>query len=124
LVDHLVSEARLLFWASVDRRDENVQLIIEDCRLIDEMRFVLVDLLPDQINNIDHQYRLRECLYSNRPSRDDFGVKVPVVVVVRDGENVKYVRLGHQFCVKDPNQVVESLKNISFKATCSESLIN
>ncbi len=124
LSDHLLSESRLLFWASVDRRDDRVQLIVEDCRLIDEMRFVLVDLLPDQINSIDHQYRLRECLYSNRPARDDFGVKVPVVVVIRDGESVKYIRLGHQFCVKDPYQTVESLRNISFKASCSDRLVS
>ncbi len=124
LTDHIVTEARLLFWASVDCRDDHVQLIVEDCRLIDELRFVLVDLVPDQLNNIDVQYRLRECLYSNRPSREQLGIKVPVVAAIREGENVRYVRLGHQFCVKDASKAVESLKGLSFKASCSDSLVN
>ncbi len=124
LSDHLMTETRLLFWGSVDRRDENVQLIVDDCRLIDEMRFVIVDLLPEQIDNIDYQYRLRECLYSNRPEREDVGVKVPVVAAIRVGKDIKYVRLGHQFCVKNPEKVVESLKSISFNASCSSSLVN
>ncbi|KGG12638.1 MULTISPECIES: DNA polymerase III subunit alpha [Prochlorococcus] len=123
LLDHLVSEARLLVWASVDRRDENVQLIVDDCRSIDEMKFVLVDLLPEHIADISYQYRLRECLYSHRPSKDELGVRVPVVAVIRDGDHPKYVRLGHQFCVKDADAAVESLQRISFQASCSASLV-
>ncbi|ABX08630.1 DNA polymerase III subunit alpha [Prochlorococcus marinus] len=124
LSDHLISETRLLVWASVDRRDDNTQLIVDDCRSIDDMRFVLVDLLPDQISNIDYQYRLRECLNNHRPARDELGVRVPVVAVIRDGSNIKYIRLGHQFCVKDAAAAVKSLQNSSFKASFSESLVN
>jgi len=32
LADFLMVDARLLIWASVDRRDEQVQLIVDDCR--------------------------------------------------------------------------------------------
>ncbi len=124
LSDHLLSEVRLLIWASVDRRDETVQLIVDDCRSIDEMRFVLVDLLPEQLGDINSQYRLRECLYSLRPARDELGVRVPVVATIKDGNSVKYIRLGHQFCVKDADSAVKSLQKISFQASCSSSLVS
>ena len=123
LSDHLLTEARLLIWASVDRRDENVQLIVDDCRSIDQMRFVLIDLLPEQIRNIEYQHRLRECIYKHRPNKDELGVKVPVVASIKDVSGIKYVRLGHQFCVKDPNALIEALRRSSFQASCSESLV-
>ncbi|WP_269623144.1 DNA polymerase III subunit alpha [Prochlorococcus marinus] len=124
LSDHLLTEARLLLWGGVDRRDEKVQLIVDDCRSIDEMRFVLIDLLPEQVGNIEYLHRLRECIYKHRPSKDELGVKVPVVAVIKDYKKNKYIRLGHQFCVKDPNALIESLNQISFNATCSKSLVN
>ena len=123
LSDHLLTEARLLIWASVDRRDENVQLIVDDCRSIDQMRFVLVNLLPEQINNIEYQHRLRECIYKYRPGKDELGVKVPVVAAINDVRGIKYVRLGHQFCVKDPKALIDALRKSSFQASCSESLV-
>ncbi len=123
LSEHLVAEARLLIWASVDLRDDRVQLIVNDCRAIDDLRILLIDLLADQASDIAVQHRLRECLNQHRVSQNDFGLKVPVVASVRDGSNVRYVRLGHQFCVKDASAAVTSLKQESFAASCSERLL-
>ncbi len=123
LSDFLMLEARLLFWASVDRRDDRIQLIIDDCRTIDDLRLLLVDLLPSEACDIEVQHRLRECLYKHRPGKDELGVKVPVVASIKKGSNVRYVRLGHQFCVGDSNAALDSLKNQSFKACYSEYLL-
>ncbi len=123
LSDHLMTEARLLIWASVDRRDDRTQLIIDDCRAIDELRLLLVDLLPDQASNISVQHRLRECLNSHRPAKDEFGVRVPVVAAIREGSNVRYVRFGHQFCVRDATAAINSLKKQSFNVRSSNSLL-
>ncbi len=123
LSDHLMVEARLLFWASVDRRDERVQLIIDDCRVVDDLRLLLVDLLSEQASDIEMQHRLRECLQKHRPAKDECGVKVPVVAIVREGSAVRYVRLGHQFCVRDADAAVSTLRQQAFNATCSESLL-
>ena len=60
LSDHLMVETRLLIWGSVDRRDETVQLLIDDCREIDDLRFLLIDLRPDQATDINIQHKLRE----------------------------------------------------------------
>jgi len=123
LADHLMAEARLLVWAGVDRRDERVQLIIDDCRAVDELNLLLVQLPSDQASDIAIQHKLRECLNQHRPERDELGVKVPVVAEVRHGETVRYVRLGPQFCVKNVDAAIESLRNQAFEARSSDRLV-
>ena len=124
LSDHLMTEIRLLLWASVDKRDEKVQLIVDDCREIDDLRFLLIDLLPTQAADISIQHRLRECLYKYRLSKDQFGVRIPVVASLKEGENIRYVRLGHQFCISDIDSAINLLKENSFKASYSKCLVN
>ena len=116
-------EARLLIWASVDRRDDRVQLIVDDCRAIDDLRLLFVDLLAEQAGDIEVQHRLRECLHQHRLSHDELGMRVPVVAAVRDGDDVRYVKLGNQFCVRDVQAAASSLVEQSFSAKCSESLL-
>ena len=123
LSDFLMLEARLLVWGAVDRRDDRVQLIVDDCRTIDDLRLLLVDLLPEEASDIGVQHRLRECLYKHRPAKEQLGVKVPVVAAVREGPQVRYVRLGHQFCVGDVDAAITSLNSNSFKASFSENLL-
>ena len=123
LADHLMAEARLLVWAGVDRRDERVQLIIDDCRAIDDLKLLLVQIPSDQANDIAVQHKLRECLTQYRPERDELGVKVPVVAEVCLGDSVRYVRLGAQFCVRDPVAAVQALNDQSFTARCSDRLV-
>ncbi|CAI8161565.1 MAG: DNA polymerase III subunit alpha [Prochlorococcus sp.] len=123
LCDHLMLEARLLIWAAVDRRDDRVQLIVDDCRGIDDLRLLLVDLQPDEASDIAVQHRLRECLHQHRPGQDEVGVRVPVVATVRQGPKVRYVRFGPQFCVRDAAAAATALETHSFSARCSESLL-
>ena len=123
LADHLMAEARLLVWAGVDRRDERVQLIVDDCRAVDELNLLLVQLPSDQASDIAVQHKLRECLTQHRPDREELGVKVPVVAEVRQGDTVRYVRLGSQFCVKDVQAAVEALREQAFEARCSDRLV-
>ncbi|NDD45746.1 MAG: DNA polymerase III subunit alpha, partial [Synechococcaceae bacterium WB9_4xB_025] len=123
LSDHLLAEARLLVWASVDRRDERVQLIVDDCRAIDDLRLLLVELNPEQASDVAIQHKLRECLQVHRPQQDELGVRVPVVAAVRQGADVRYVRLGSQFCVRDAQLAATALEQQSFAARCSEPLL-
>ena len=120
LADHLMTEARLLIWAAVDRRDERVQLIIDDCRAIDDLKLLLVEIQAEQASDITVQHRLRECLQQHRPDKEELGVRVPVVAQVRHGEEIRYVRLGHQFCVRDVSSAVTALQSQSFKAKCKQ----
>ena len=122
LADHLIAEARLLIWAAVDRRDERVQLIIDDCRAIDDLKLLLVELEAAQASDITVQHKLRECLQLHRPEKEELGVRVPVVAQVRQGGQVRYVRLGHQFCVRDAASAATALQSQAFTAQCSAAL--
>ena len=124
LADHLMAEARLLVWAAVDRRDERVQLIVDDCRAIDDLRLLMVELDPEQASDVAVQHKLRECLQAYRPDQEQLGVRVPVVAAVRQGNTVRYVRLGPQFCVRDASAAALHLQEKAFKVKCSEPLLN
>jgi len=117
LADHLMVDARLLLWASVDRRDERVQLIVDDCRSIEDLRLLLVELPADQAGDIAIQHRLRECLQRHRPAQEEAGVRVPVVARVLDAEHSRYVRLGAQFCVADADSALLTLASAEFQAS-------
>ena len=123
LSEHLIEETRLLVWGLVDRRDDNVQLIVDDCRAIDNLRFLMVDINPEQASDIGFQHKLRECLFKQRPAKGELGVSVPVVATVSDQSNTSFVRFGHQFCVRDVQVAADFLQENSFKASCSESLL-
>ncbi|MBC1260999.1 DNA polymerase III subunit alpha [Synechococcus sp. BSF8S] len=116
LSDHLMVDARLMIWGSVDRRDERVQLILDDCRAIDDLDVLLVELMAEQASDITVQHRLRECLVRHRPEQEEAGVRVPVVAKVRLHGEARYVRLGHQFCVRDGAAAVSTLTDAAFTA--------
>jgi DNA polymerase-3 subunit alpha len=114
LADHLMVDARLLVWGSVDRRDERVQLIVDDCRSIDDLQLLMVEIPAEQAADIAVQHRLRECLQRHRPPQDEVGSRVPVVA---------FVRLGPQFCVADPAAALTTLSSADFRARLSSPLL-
>ena len=123
LADHLMVDARLLIWASVDRRDEQVQLIVDDCRVIDELKVLLVELEGSEASDIAVQHKLRECLTLHRTEKDESGVRVPVVAMVHHHDQTRFVRLGHQFCVRDSEAALNSLTAQAFRARLSSPLV-
>jgi DNA polymerase-3 subunit alpha len=106
----------------VDRRDDRVQLIVDDCRSIDDLQLLMVELPADQAADIAVQHRLRECLQRHRPPQDEAGLRVPVVALVRQGEHTRCVRLGPQFCVADPASALSTLGEAAFAARISAPL--
>lgn len=123
LADHLMVDARLLVWATVDRRDDRVQLIVDDCRSIDDLQLLMVELPADQAGDIAIQHRLRECLHRHRPPQDEVGQRVPVVALVQQDKAVRFVRLGPQFCVSDPAAALDTLTAAAFQARISAPLL-
>jgi len=112
LADHLILDARLLVWAGVDRRDERVQLIVDDCCSIDDLHLLVVDLPVNQAGDTAVQHRLRDCLQRHRPDamkRETAEALVPVVARVLDGERGRCVQLGAQFCVADGGSTARAL---------------
>jgi len=82
-----------------------------------------VQLSADQASDIRVQHKLRECLNQHSPDREELGIKVPVIAEIREGQNVCYVRLGSQFCVRDANIACTSLLSENFAARSSGQLI-
>ena len=113
--DHLAVDSRLLLWAQVDRRDDRVQLIVDDVALIDDLQVVLVELESSEAGDVTVQHRLRDCLHRHRPAEDQLGVRVPVVAEVQEADRRCLVRLGDQFCVSDADAAAASLSEARFR---------
>jgi DNA polymerase-3 subunit alpha len=117
LADHLMVDARLMVWASVDRRDDRVQVIVDDCCSIEELRLLMVELPVEQAGDIAIQHRLRECLQRHRPDQELGVQRVPVVAKIGTDGSSRYVRLGHQFCVSDGASALTTLESAQFRAS-------
>lgn len=107
-------DARLMVWGKVDRRDDQLQFIVEDAEPIDHVRLVMVELNLDQAGDITQQYRLKELLLQQKGEEEK--ARTPVVAVVASGGERYFVRLGPQFRVSDPDLAVQALQQAEFRA--------
>jgi DNA polymerase-3 subunit alpha len=114
-----VEEATLMVWGKVDRRDDRVQLIIEDAEPIETIKMVMVNLSLQDVVNQNRQNLLKSILQSG----DKQKAKVPVIATIGAGTQRQFVRLGQNYWVEDDNSVLESLKVAGFLAN-SAPLIN
>lgn len=112
------ADARLMVWGTVDRRDDQVQFIIDDAQPIEAVRMVMVELDTKMASDVERQYKLRDILRSQ--NADDRSGKVPVVAIVSDRQRQQFVRFGTQFRVKDDLLTVEALKKEGFIARTSQ----
>jgi DNA polymerase-3 subunit alpha len=104
-----------MVWGKCDRRDDRVQLIVDDAEPIETVRMVMVELDPRIANDIAQQHRLRNVLRSNQ-GEDPGEARVPVVAIIQANDQRHVVRLGAQFRVKDSQKAVDALANANFKA--------
>jgi DNA polymerase III subunit alpha len=110
--DYLNADQRLMVWGKVDRRDDQVQLIVEDAEPIEAVRMVMVQLSPQEAGDIEVQHRLREVLVQQAGEN----AKVPVVATILASDRRQFVRLGSQFRVQNPQQAVTALAHAGFQA--------
>jgi len=110
----LQTDARLMVWGKVDRRDEAIQLIIEDAEAIDEVRIVMVELDVNTAKDIEHQHRLKQVLVQHRG--EESKAKIPIVAIVKSAQQRHFVRLGAQFRVQDSEATVAALLQEKFEA--------
>ena len=112
---HIKADARLMVWGKVDRRDDQVQFIVDDAEPIEDVRLVTVELPPSIAGDIVQQNRLRNVI-QNQQGEDKREAKIPVVAMITYQGHRQVVRLGAQFRVKDPDQAVLALNAADFKA--------
>lgn len=117
----IVPDARLMVWGKVDRRDDQVQFIIDDAEPIETVRMVMVELEPSAANDSQEQYRLRQILQEQRG--EDHSAKIPVVAIVSAHNRRHFVRFGQKFRVHDEQATVTALTNGGFRARVS-ALVN
>jgi DNA polymerase-3 subunit alpha len=112
--EHIQPDLRLMIWGKVDRRDDQVQLIIEDAEPVEEVKMVMLELTPQQAGNIEVQHQLREVLQTQRDDEDQ--AKIPVIAIVASKGRRQLVRLGPKFRVQDQQKAVTALTTAGFQA--------
>ncbi|NJK29668.1 MAG: trans-splicing intein-formed DNA polymerase III subunit alpha C-terminal partner DnaE-C [Acaryochloris sp. SU_5_25] len=117
----IITDQRLMIWGKVDRRDEQVQLIIEDAEPIEDVRLVMVEIPAQEAGNIQHQQRLKEIL--RQQVGEAASAKVSVIAKIKGHQKSQLVRLGVQFRVQNEHATVEALASAGFLAK-SSALIN
>ncbi len=112
---YIKPDARLMVWGKVDRRDDRVQMIIDDAEPLESIRMVMVDLDPAIAGDIEQQYRLRNVLKALQ-GENEFAAKTPVIAVIRARNQRQAVRLGSQFRVQNAEAAVAALQAAAFRA--------
>ena len=115
LSEFLLTDTRLLVWGTIDKKSDKTQLIIDDCREIDNLKLLVIYLDSSQASDIRIQNTIRDCLVKFKPDRDKCGIKVPVLAAVKNNQSVTYVKFGDQFCVGDIIGVSKLLADKSFQ---------
>lgn len=111
---HIQTDARLMVWGKVDRREDRVQFIVEDAEPIEAVQMVMVELEPQRAQDIQAQHHLKTVLLSQQGENGDS--KIPVVAIVHTSGHREFVRLGSQFRVRDCSAAVSALKEAGFEA--------
>ena len=118
---HIKPDSRLMVWGKIDRRDDRIQMIVDDAEPIESIRMVMVDLEPSIAGDIEQQYRLRNVLKVLQ-GENKFAAKTPVIAVIRSRDQHQAVRLGSQFRVQNAEAAVAALQAAAFRARATPLL--
>ena len=115
LSEFLLTDTRLLIWGTIDKRSDKTQLIIDDCREIDNLKLLIINLKCSQASDIRIQNKIRECLVKFKADKEKCGIKTPVLAAVKSDDSITYVKFGDQFCVGDITGAAKLLESNSFQ---------
>ncbi|HAC66377.1 MAG TPA: trans-splicing intein-formed DNA polymerase III subunit alpha C-terminal partner DnaE-C [Cyanothece sp. UBA12306] len=118
----LVEDAHLIVWGKVDRRDDKVQLIVEDTETIDQLRIIMIRLTPQQAMNPVSQNSLKGILQEH--SGDKSRAKIPVIAIIGTSINQQFIRLGTNYWVQNEFSAITSLNHAGFNAYTSPLMSN
>ena len=106
----LIEDERLIIWGKVERREDQVQLIVEEAEPVDWVKIVVVKLQPQQAIAQSVQQQLKGILQESGQG------KVPVLALIDGGKQRQFIRFGQDFWVQNEQATVESLINAGFWA--------
>ncbi|MAO02845.1 MAG: DNA polymerase III subunit alpha, partial [Flavobacteriales bacterium] len=115
LSEFLLTDTRLLVWGTIDKKSDKTQLIIDDCREIDNLKLLVINLDSYQASDIRVHNKIRDCLVKFRAAKEKCGIKIPVLAAVKHENSLTYVKFGEQFCVGDIVGASKLLEENSFK---------
>ncbi len=110
------TDARLIIWGKVDRRDDQPQLIIEDAELVEEAQMVVVELTPQRITH-EALTHLKAILQEHSGQKSQG--KVPVLAKLATPYQHQFVRFNSKYRVQDHQAVVQALNAAGFTARAS-----
>ncbi|MGF1478978.1 MAG: OB-fold nucleic acid binding domain-containing protein [Cyanophyceae cyanobacterium] len=117
----LVEDARLIIWGKAEKRDEQVQLIVEEAEPVDIVKIVTIRLHPQQAGDRAVQQSLRGIL---REQATAGAPTVPVIATIASGKQHQLVRFGPDFWVPNEHTAVESLLRAGFSASAEPLIPN
>ena len=106
----LVEDARLIVWGKVERREDQVQLIVEEAESVDWVKIVVIKLQPAEAVAQSVQQQLKGILQELGQG------KVPVLALIDGGKQRQFIRFGQEFWVQNEQATVNSLINAGFWA--------
>lgn len=115
--DLLELDARLMVWGKVDRKDDRVQLIVDDAEPVDAVQLVMVELEAEKAADITHQNHLKTVLLEHRG--EESHCKTPVIAIIKNQTRRELVCLGSQFRVQNGSSVAAALTQAGFQAQTS-----
>jgi DNA polymerase-3 subunit alpha len=110
------TDARLIVWGKADKREEQMQLIIEDAELIEDARMVVVELTPQRATKSELT-QLKAILQEHSGQKNQ--AKVPVLATIVAPNQRQFVRLDPKYWVQDYTTAVDVLNNTGFSARIS-----
>jgi DNA polymerase-3 subunit alpha len=110
------ADARLIVWGKVDRRDDQIQMIIEDAELIESLPMVVVELQPPQITTSELS-QLKSILQAHSGQKNQ--ARIPVLATVTSSHHRQFVRFDSKYWVQDCEATVHDLKAAGFPAHTS-----
>lgn len=113
-------DARLIVWGKVDKREDKLQVIVENAEIIENAKMVMLELSLQEAISSRFQQDLKSILQEQSGEKNK--AKVPVVAIIGNGIDRHFVRFGQDFWVQDEKATIEALNNAGFCAH-AQSLI-
>ncbi len=107
------TDARLIVWGKVDRKDEQCQLIIEDAESIEQVKMVIVELTPQRVTK-GELTNLKTILQEHSGQKNL--LKVPVLATLPVSDQRQFVRFDSKYWVQDSTAVLDALHAAGFNA--------
>jgi DNA polymerase-3 subunit alpha len=112
-------DARLIVWGKVDKRDDQLQLIIEDAELIETAPMVIVELPPQRVTK-SQMTQLKSILQSHAGQKKQ--ARIPVLATIAAPHQQQFVRFNPKYWAQDCNTVMAALESAGFSVRKSSLL--